>query len=98
MSNKNIAQILVGIDSNTVLSGARQVKTKIITELSRQGLSDEVKVIETGSIGPTNKGVILGVFPGGELYADLSEEDVEDFIQERFVKGRLYQKKLLPET
>ncbi|KQC09384.1 MAG: hypothetical protein APR54_12875 [Candidatus Cloacimonas sp. SDB] len=98
MNDKSIAQILVGIDSNTVLSGARQVKTKLITELSHQGLSDEVKVIETGSIGPTNKGVIVGVFPGGELYADLSEEDVKDFIQERFVKGRPYQKKLLSET
>jgi len=98
MIDKNIAQILVGIDSNTVLSGARQVKTKLITELNRQGLSEEVKVIETGSIGPTNQGVILGVFPGGELYANISEDDVEEFIQEKFVKGRTYQKRLLAET
>lgn len=98
MAHRNIAQILVGIDSNTVLSGARQVKTKLITELSRQGLSEEVKVIETGSIGPTNQGVVLGVFPGGELYANISEDDVEEFIQERFIKGRTWQKRLLAET
>jgi len=98
MTEKNIAQILVGIDSNTVLSGARQVKTKIITELSRQGLSEQVKVIETGSIGPTNQGVVLGVFPGGELYANITEGDIEEFIQEKFVKGRIYQKRLLSET
>ncbi|MFO7991128.1 MAG: NADP oxidoreductase, partial [Thermoplasmata archaeon] len=98
MNDKSIAQILVGIDSNTVLSGARQVKTKLITELSRQGLSKEVTVIETGSIGPTNRGVVLGVFPGGELYANITEEDVEEFIQEKFVKGRIYQKRLLSET
>jgi NADH:ubiquinone oxidoreductase subunit F (NADH-binding)/(2Fe-2S) ferredoxin len=98
MADKNIAQILVGIDSNTVLLGARQIKTKLITELSRQGLSDEVRVIETGSIGPTNMGLVLGVFPGGELYANITEDDVEEFVQERFVKGRIYRKKLLTET
>ncbi|MGD9552221.1 MAG: NADP oxidoreductase, partial [Candidatus Caldatribacteriota bacterium] len=98
MNDRSIAQILVGIDSNTVLSGARQIKTKLITELSRQGLSEEVKVIETGSIGPTNQGVVLGVFPGGELYANITEDEVEEFIQERFVKGRTYKKRLLAET
>ena len=98
MVHRNIAQILVGIDSNTVLSGARQVKTKLITELSRQGLSQEVEVIETGSIGTTNQGVVLGVFPGGELYANISEHDVEEFIQERFIKGRTWRKRLLAET
>jgi len=96
--DKNIAQILVGIDSNTVLSGARQVKTKLITELSRHGLSEQIKVIETGSIGPTNQGVVLGVFPGGELYANMTEVDIEEFIQEKFIKGRTYQKRLMSET
>ena len=102
MNDKNIAQILVGIDSNTVLSGARQVKSKLITELNRQGLSKQVKVIETGNIGPTNQGVILGVFPGGELYANMTEAVIREFIQEKFFKGRPFQKKLLsqklPET
>lgn len=97
MNDKNITQVLVSIDSNTVLSGARQIKTKLITELSRQGISEEVRVIETGSIGPTNQGVILGVFPGGELYANLTEEEITEFVQERFVKGRTYQKRLLAE-
>jgi NADH-quinone oxidoreductase subunit F len=98
MTDKNIAQILVGIDSNTVLSGARQVKTKLITELSSHGLSEQIKVIETGSIGPTNQGVVLGVFPGGELYANVTEDDIEEFIQEKFIKGRTYQKRLMSET
>lgn len=98
MTDKNIAQILVGIDSNTVLSGARQVKTKLITELNSHGLSEQIKVIETGSIGPTNQGVVLGVFPGGELYANITEDDIEEFIQEKFIKGRTYQKRLMSGT
>jgi len=97
MVKKNIAQILVGIDSNTVLSGARKVKTKLITEISKQGLSDQIAVIETGSIGPVNKGVVIGIYPTGEIYGNMSEEDIAEFVQERLVKGRPYKKRLLPE-
>jgi len=97
MSKRGIAQILVGIDGNTVLSGARKIKTKLITEINKQGLSDQVSVIETGSIGPINKGVIVGIYPTGEMYGNVTEKDIAEFVQERFVKGRPYKKLLLEE-
>jgi len=97
MINKSIAQILVGIDGNTVLSGARKIKTKLITEINKQGLSEQIQVIETGSIGPVNKGVIVGIYPTGEIYGNVTEKDIAEFIQERFVKGRPYKKLLLAE-
>ena len=98
MLNKNIAQILVGIDGNTILSGARKIKTDLITELNKKGLSEQISVIETGSIGPINQGVVIGIYPTGEMYGNMVEEEIADFIQERFVKGRLYKKLLLKET
>ena len=97
MSKRSIAQILVGIDGNTVLSGARKIKTKLITEINKQGLSDQVSVIETGSIGPINKGVVIGIYPTGEMYGNVTEKDIAEFVQERFVKGRPYKKLLLEE-
>jgi NADH:ubiquinone oxidoreductase subunit F (NADH-binding)/(2Fe-2S) ferredoxin len=97
MPKRSIAQILVGIDGNTVLSGARKIKTKLITEINKQGLSDQVSVIETGSIGPINKGVIIGIYPTGEMYGNVTEKDIDEFVQERFVKGRPYKKLLLEE-
>jgi len=97
MTKRSIAQILVGIDANTVLSGARKIKTKLITEINKQGLSDQVAVIETGSIGPINKGVVIGIYPTGEMYGNVTEKDIAEFVQERFVKGRPYKKLLLPE-
>jgi NADH:ubiquinone oxidoreductase subunit F (NADH-binding)/(2Fe-2S) ferredoxin len=97
MSKRSIAQILVGIDGNTVLSGARKIKTKLITEINKQGLSDQISVIETGSIGPINKGVVIGIYPTGEMYGNVTENDIAEFVQERFVKGRTYKKLLLEE-
>jgi len=98
MLNKNIAQILIGIDGNTILSGARKIKTDLITELNEKGLSDQISVIETGSIGPINQGVVIGIYPTGELYGNLVKEEVASFVQERFVKGRIYKKLLLKES
>src|SRR5665648_581174 len=72
MSKRSIAQVLVGIDGNTVLFGARKIKTKLITEIHKHDLSDQVQVIETGSIGPANQGVIIGIYPVGEMYGNLS--------------------------
>ena len=97
MTKRSIAQILIGIDGNTVLSGARKIKTKLITEINKQGLSEQIQVIETGSIGPVNKGVVVGIYPTGEMYGNVTEEDVVEFVQERFVKGRPYKKLLLIE-
>jgi len=98
MSKRTIAQILVGIDGNTVLSGSRKIKTNLITEINKQELSEQVSVIETGSIGPVNKGVVIGVYPTGEMYGNITLEDIAEFIQERFIKGRPYNKLLLKET
>ncbi|MEA2021396.1 MAG: NADH-quinone oxidoreductase subunit NuoF [Candidatus Caldatribacteriota bacterium] len=98
MLNKNMAHILVGIDGNTILSGSRKIKTDLITELNKQGLSEQISVIETGSIGPINQGVVIGIYPTGEMYGNLVEEDIPGFIQERFIKGRPYKKLLLNES
>ena len=97
MSKVNIAQILVGIDGNTVVLGARKIKSKLIAEINKQDLSSQIQVVETGSIGPVNKGVVLGIYPTGEIYANVTEENVAEFIKERFVKGRPYKKLLLAE-
>ena len=97
MSKEIVAQILVGIDGNTVLLGARKIKSRLIAEIDKHNLSARIQVIETGSIGPVNKGVVLGVCPTGEMYGNVTEEDVSEFIQERFIKGRPYKKLLLSE-
>jgi len=70
--------------------GQRKIKSKLIAEINKQDLSSQIQVVETGSIGPVNKGVVLGIYPTGEIYANVTEENVAEFIRERFVKGRPY--------
>ena len=97
MPKRGIAQIFISIDGKTVLSEARKIKAKLITEIDNQNLSDQIKVFETGSISSINQGVIVGVYPTGEMYRNMTEQDIEEFIEERFIKGRPYKKLLISE-
>ena len=55
--------VLISIDAGTIMAGARAVEKTLIDEIAAQGLTAEISVLETGSIGATGQGVILVVYP-----------------------------------
>ena len=59
--------VLISIDANTVIAGARAVEEALIKEIAAQGLSQEIAVLETGSVGVEDQGVVLVVYPGRHL-------------------------------
>jgi len=82
------AYVMIPIDADTVALGAREIKSKLSAEIGRRGLSDEIKVVETGSFGPLDVGVIAAVQPDGVVYAELTETNIPEIVEEHFVKGR----------
>ena len=88
------SHILVGIDASTLLAGAKAVEELLIREIEKQRLSDEVKVLETGSLGITNRGVILLVYPEGCYYVNVKTEDVPEIVEEHLLKGRIVKRLL----
>ncbi len=90
------SHILVAIDGDTVLAGAREVKHRLVNELARHHLGDEIQVIETGSFGPSDAGVILAVQPEGVIYAGIRPQDVPELVENHLVKGRYCSRWLLP--
>ncbi len=80
--------ILIAMDPHTIAQGARSVKDALLKDISLAGLSEEVKVVETGSLGIYNKGVVMVVFPDGVYYAGVKPEDVSEIVSEHLVKGR----------
>ena len=81
--------ILLAMDSHTIAQGARSVKDALIKDLALAGIQDEIKVVETGSLGIYNKGVVLVVFPDNVYYAGVKTEDISEIITEHFIKGRV---------
>ncbi|MBN1997641.1 NADH-quinone oxidoreductase subunit NuoF [candidate division KSB1 bacterium] len=81
--------VLVAMDSHTIAQGARSVRDTLVKELALAELTDEVKVVETGSLGIYNKGVVLVIFPDNVYYANVTVLDVTEIISEHFKKGRV---------
>ena len=84
----NRLHILIAMDPHTIAQGARSVKDALVKDLALAGLTEEVKVVETGSLGIYNKGVVFVVFPDAVYYAGVKVEDVAEIVSEHLVKGR----------
>ena len=61
-------------------------------ELERQGLSEEIKIVETGCNGFCAVGPVMLVQPEGIFYQRLTPEVVSLLVEEHFLKGRPVQK------
>lgn len=89
--------ILISIDAGTIMAGARAVEKALVDEIARQGLSDEVAVLETGSVGIIGKGVVLVVYPEGVYYGNVTPNDVPELVEEHLLKGRVLKRLVLTE-
>ncbi len=87
------SHILVSVDPICVEKGAYDLIDAFQDELVKQGLVDEVQVLETSRIGdPHSEGPDLMVYPEAVHYANLSVTDVPFLVEEHFVKGRVAEK------
>ncbi|MFP4646311.1 MAG: NADH-quinone oxidoreductase subunit NuoF [Candidatus Acetothermia bacterium] len=84
--------ILVGVDSSSLLAGARTVAESLREELEKQGYGDDVDVLETGSLGRPEKAVTLVVYPEGIYYGNVTLEDVPEIVEEHIAKGRVVER------
>lgn len=90
------AHVLVAVDEEARLSGVDQVLTALRQALAEQGLSEEVRVVETGTLGLSGQGVILAVYPDGVYYGRVRPEDVAEIVTEHLLKGRPVARLRLP--
>jgi len=84
--------ILVAMDAHTISQGARSVKDALVKEVALAGLADDVRVVETGSLGIYDKGVVLVIFPDAVYYVGVKMEDVSEIIAEHLLKGRVVER------
>ncbi len=80
--------ILVCTGEPCVLKGALEVESILLTELQKQGLENEIRVIRTGCLGPCNVAPVLVVYPEGIYYSGVKPGDVQEIVAEHLVKGR----------
>ncbi|HAP43611.1 MAG: NADP oxidoreductase [Spirochaetes bacterium GWD1_61_31] len=81
--------ILVPVDEGTVQAGVFEVKRRLEQKITEQGLGNEVKVVESGTVGIVGKGVILVVYPERMYYTNVRPGDVSLIVEEHLLKGRI---------
>lgn len=80
--------VLVSTDPVCVQKGAKEVKQKLIEELGRLNLLDEVQVLDTPRIGnPEKEGPDLLVYPESTHYISVTEDTVPLIVEEHLLKG-----------
>ena len=70
-------------------SGASDVTQAFQTELARQKIENEVKLVPTGCFGLCEVGPIVIVYPEGAFYARIKRDDVARIVSEHLLKGRI---------
>lgn len=89
--------VLVCSGAACVSSHSAQVRAALEREIARQGLEHEIRLVETGCMGPCELGPVLLIYPDGAFYVRVQPDDAAEIVQEHFLKGRPVQR-LLWET
>jgi len=80
--------ILLGIDESAIQAGVYAFKEAFEKKLLEFKINDEVKILESGPLGPFGHGICMTVFPDQISYHELTINDIDEIINEHLIKGR----------
>ncbi|HOQ28762.1 MAG TPA: NAD(P)H-dependent oxidoreductase subunit E, partial [Armatimonadota bacterium] len=94
------SHVLLCAGGACISCGCLAVRDALEQELQRQGLSDEIRVVQTGCVGSCDLGPVMIVYPDEVFYQKVRPADVPKLVEEHFLKGRIYEPLLVksPET
>jgi NADH:ubiquinone oxidoreductase subunit F (NADH-binding)/(2Fe-2S) ferredoxin len=82
--------VLVSTDPLAIEKGALDVKDRLVAELKRLNLENEVQVLDTPRLGePKTDSPDIIVYPEGTHYKAITPDTVPMLVEEHFVKGRV---------
>ncbi|MCL5962241.1 MAG: NAD(P)H-dependent oxidoreductase subunit E, partial [Chloroflexi bacterium] len=88
------AHAMVCGGTGCVASESIRVRERLEEEVQRNGLANEVKVIQTGCRGFCAEGPIMIIYPDGIFYTQVQPDDVPVIVEETLLKGRIVKRLL----
>lgn len=82
------AHVLVCGGFPCVAAGCRAVRDAFERSVKEHGLEGEVRVVETGCLGPCDLGPIVVVYPEGTVYSRVTVDGAREIVGEHLLKGR----------
>ncbi|MBO5745774.1 MAG: NADH-quinone oxidoreductase subunit NuoF [Clostridia bacterium] len=92
------AQVLICGGTGCTSSGSVAIQKKFEEQIVAQGLSEEVKIVQTGCFGLCALGPVVIVYPDGTFYSRVEEKDVEEIVAEHLLKGRPVERLVYTDT
>ncbi len=86
------SHVLICGGTGCTSSGSVTIRDTLESELKKQGIADEVKIVLTGCFGLCALGPVMIVYPEGTFYSRVTPEDVPEIVEEHLLKGRLVQR------
>ena len=83
------SHVLICGGTGCTSSGSPALREALTKELEANGLSEEIKVVQTGCFGLCALGPIMIVYPEGTFYSRVTIDDIPEIVGEHLLKGRL---------
>ena len=92
------AHVLVCGGTGCTSSGSLSVQEAFKQQLEANGLSEEVKLVQTGCFGLCALGPVVIVYPDGTFYSRVTPENVKEIVEEHLLKGRVVEHLVYADT
>ena len=92
------AHVLVCGGTGCTSSGSKAVQEAFLENIEAFGLSEEVKLVQTGCFGLCALGPVVIIYPEGTFYSRVSPEDVKEIVEEHLLKGRVVERLVYADT
>ena len=86
------AHVLICGGTGCTSSGSVKLQEAFKNQLEVNGLTEEVKIVQTGCFGLCALGPVVIVYPDGTFYSRVTEEDVSEIVSEHLLKGRVVER------
>ena len=92
------SHVLVCGGTGCTSSGSTKIIELLQEEINKNGLKDEVAVVQTGCHGLCALGPIIIIYPEATFYSLVQPEDIPEIVSEHLLKGRIVTRLVYKET
>ncbi len=92
------SHVLICGGTGCTSSGSHGIQEAFAENLSSFGLSEEVKIVQTGCFGLCALGPVVIIYPEGTFYSRVTREDVKEIVEEHLLKGRIVDRLVYSDT
>ena len=92
------AHVLICGGTGCTSSGSKAIQEAFAENIEKNGLSEEIKIVQTGCFGLCALGPVVIVYPDGTFYSRVTPEDVAEIVEEHLLKGRIVERLVYNDT